>query len=275
MQRAFVISDLHGQMQLFNNFLEHSGYDPGKDRLIVAGDTCDIGNETMAIHEALFEIGAEQLVGNHEISHLCRINIRPYDDTLDPDYIGFVALGIDLGYFKLAAEHDGVLITHAGLSKRLAMVGLTESGAEDSSFKVHYESGTLTAAVAADLLNTRLESRVHIRMVEGEDGPHPLLDVNGDRMWTDWFYPFWFRPYDFSDVGPVEKCGFYDGFKQVVGHTPVGSFNEKQRRLIAESGVTMVDPYARKFFDRKGYCRWALIEDGEVAACTYIPDEED
>jgi hypothetical protein len=258
MARTIVVSDLHGQKRLLVNALAHAEFEPTVDTLVVAGDTCDIGGETMQVHEMLFDLGAIQLVGNHEISHLCRIDIRPYDVGLDPDYIAFIGLGIDMGEFKMAHEVDGVLISHAGLSKRLAMTGLTAGGKEDSSLSTHYHSGTLSAAIVAKHFNERLKSRVHI------DHELLLLDVDGDPMWTDWFYPFWFRPYDYQDQGPVERCGFFDGFKQVVGHTPVGSFTSKQQRLIAQSQVSLIDPYARKHFGLDGYCRYAVIENGEV-----------
>lgn len=267
-QRAIVLSDLHGQLTLLENALDHAGFDATKDRLIVAGDTCDIGSRTMEIHEVLFGIGAEQLVGNHEISHLCRIGIRPYDDALDPDYIAFIGLGIDMGEFSMAAEHDGVFISHAGLSKRLVLKGFTERSNEDTTFRMLHENGELTAEKAAEVLNERLKSRVHVRIIEGDDGPHPILDVDGDVMWTDWFYPFWFRAYHDPDWGAVQDCGFYDGFKQVVGHTPVGSFSQKQQRLIHGSGVRLTDPYARAAYaDPRSFSkhyRYAVIEDGEV-----------
>jgi hypothetical protein len=268
MTRAIVLSDLHGQMNLFENALKHSEYDPKSDRLIIAGDTCDIGNHTMAIHIAADELGAEELVGNHEISHLCGIEIRPYDVSLDPAYQGFIAIAISCGDMKLAAEHEGVLISHAGLSKRLATKGFTEGGREDSSFSTLHHSCILTAESAARILNERLSSRVHIRMIEGDDGSHPIMDVDQDPMWTDWFYPFWFRPYMAPDYGQVAECGFYDGFKQVVGHTPVSSFSSKQQRLIHGSGVSLTDPYARAVFeypDRfKDHYRYVVIEDGQV-----------
>jgi hypothetical protein len=267
--RTIVCADIHGQLRLLENILKHSKFNKEIDELVVAGDCCDIGNETMQVHKLLADLGAIILVGNHEISHMCGIDITPYDYSLDPDYPKFIALAIACGELRLAHATQGVLITHAGLSRRLVTLGVGQRFAtEDTFLRTPFENGELTAQLTAQLLNDRLFSRVHI------DEDLMLMNIDPDPMWTDWFYPLWFRPYEWLDNGPKNMVGFFDGFPQIVGHTPVGSFSSKQQRLIAASDVTLVDPYARKHWGDHNYCRYAVIEDGIVSLVIVTKDSK-
>ena len=256
--RYIVVSDLHGQIRLLENVLKHSNFDKENDKLISLGDVCDIGNQTMQIHELLFEYGAIQLVGNHEIAHMTSMQIYPYDYSLDPDYKKFIGLAIACNQMQLAYCVDNIVMTHAGLSKRLVQKGVTERGSEDSTLKYMYESGTITAELICQKLNERLYNTVFI------DEELMLMNFTNDSLFTDWFYPLWFRPYNSPDGGQASDVGFYSGVRQIIGHTPVGSFTQKQQRLISESGVYLIDPYARENFNNPGYCKYAIIENGNI-----------
>lgn len=258
MGRTVVCSDIHGNPFLLENVLSQSNFKEGDDKLVVAGDTCDRGKRSWDAYEMIFELGGIHLLGNHEISHLCGINIKPYDHSMDPDLIGFLGIGIDEGLFQMAHAVEGVLITHAGLSKRIVQKGVNENNSQDDFLHVHYASGTLSAEVAANLLNERVKNNIVLNKEEG------TLTVKPDQMWVDWFHPFWFRPYQEADQGPKEAVGYYDGFKQIIGHTSPHYFSEKALRMITASGVTLVDPNDYRYW-HADYCRYAVIEDGEVA----------
>jgi hypothetical protein len=82
--RTIVCSDIHGNLARLRAILDHSKFDLEKDRLIHAGDCCDIGPFTYEVMDLLERNGAKFLIGNHELAHLLPDqHIRPYDATLD------------------------------------------------------------------------------------------------------------------------------------------------------------------------------------------------
>lgn len=69
MKRILVISDIHGEIEKFEQLLEEAQYDAKQDQLILLGDYVDRGPNARAVIEKVRELkeeGALILKGNHE-----------------------------------------------------------------------------------------------------------------------------------------------------------------------------------------------------------------
>lgn len=69
MKRLLAISDIHGELELFNELLEKIGYDAAVDQLVLLGDYVDRGPDSKQVLErviALKKQGAIVLRGNHD-----------------------------------------------------------------------------------------------------------------------------------------------------------------------------------------------------------------
>lgn len=98
------------------NALEHARYEAGVDRLVFAGDFADRGPDGRACLELIEASGAEVLWGNHDVAVLLGRPIDPQDPasrTLRPHFVERFGAAA----WKLALCVDGVLVTHAGLSR--------------------------------------------------------------------------------------------------------------------------------------------------------------
>jgi predicted phosphodiesterase len=182
--RCIVIADAHAQPWLISNALEHSHYDKKEDRLIFAGDFLDVGIEPDKCFDILEEQGAEMLFGNHEVSVLLNKPVTPQSLVSWEYQAMFEKLVRDPEQpWKVATAHDGVLITHAGVSQvyHRALYGYEEMGAD----------------YVADYFNKRFELIL--------DVPEIALD-----FWAN-DSPLWFRP---GLMAPLP------GIVQVAGHTP-------------------------------------------------------
>ncbi|QUW22792.1 serine/threonine protein phosphatase [Sporosarcina sp. Marseille-Q4063] len=69
MKRTLVISDIHGEIELFERLLTDVNYDSSHDQLILLGDYVDRGANSRKVLEKVIELkskGALVLKGNHE-----------------------------------------------------------------------------------------------------------------------------------------------------------------------------------------------------------------
>lgn len=69
MKRVLVISDIHGELNKFNELLGKTDYDCKKDQLILLGDYVDRGPDSRGVLEKVMKLkedGAIVLRGNHE-----------------------------------------------------------------------------------------------------------------------------------------------------------------------------------------------------------------
>lgn len=69
MKRILAISDIHGELELFNELLEKVKYDASEDQLILLGDYVDRGPNSKGVLERVIELkeqGAIVLRGNHD-----------------------------------------------------------------------------------------------------------------------------------------------------------------------------------------------------------------
>lgn len=69
MKRTLVVSDIHGELNKFENLLHKAKYDPDKDQLILLGDYVDRGPDAQGVLNKVMELkkqGAIVLRGNHD-----------------------------------------------------------------------------------------------------------------------------------------------------------------------------------------------------------------
>ena len=69
MKRTLVISDIHGEIELFERLLADVNYDSSHDQLILLGDYVDRGPNSKKVLDKVIELksdGALVLKGNHE-----------------------------------------------------------------------------------------------------------------------------------------------------------------------------------------------------------------
>ncbi|MCG7344511.1 serine/threonine protein phosphatase [Sporosarcina sp. ACRSL] len=69
MKRTLVISDIHGELDLFEELLQTANYDPTNDQLILLGDYIDRGPDSKRVIDKVMQLkdeGAIVLKGNHE-----------------------------------------------------------------------------------------------------------------------------------------------------------------------------------------------------------------
>lgn len=69
LKRTLVISDIHGELDLFEELLKQVNYDPNEDQLILLGDYIDRGANSIGVLDKVIQLkeaGAIVLKGNHE-----------------------------------------------------------------------------------------------------------------------------------------------------------------------------------------------------------------
>lgn len=241
--KTYVITDLHGNYRLLDNFLKFSGYDREKDRLVCAGDFSDIGEHSVQVLATLEHERAIILVGNHEFAHCYKYPITPYNSELDKfaaDYWMTRILNKDWG---IAYEVDDVLITHAGVSEALWTLK-------------YFEKGTLREIM--DYLNASFWNSTSY------NGKY--LELLGDRWlnYDDQYSPLWYRPFDTEFRDGDVFINAPAPIKQIVGHTPVEYYPTETQQQLLGMNFIMIDPYSRHFHNQD-YCKWAEIENGEIS----------
>lgn len=80
MKRTLVISDIHGERELFDELLQKVKYDAAEDQLILLGDYVDRGPDSKGVLERVIELkkrGAIVLRGNHDQMMLDAVGDKP------------------------------------------------------------------------------------------------------------------------------------------------------------------------------------------------------
>ncbi|MGH2318602.1 metallophosphoesterase family protein [Planococcus sp. SE5232] len=80
MKRILAISDIHGELELFDELLQKAEYDAVGDQLILLGDYGDRGPDSKGVLERVIELkkrGAIVLRGNHDQMMLDAVNDEP------------------------------------------------------------------------------------------------------------------------------------------------------------------------------------------------------
>ena len=220
------------------NALEHAQYEAGLDRLIFAGDFADRGPDGRECLELIEASGAEVLWGNHDVAVLLWRPIFPQDPacrTLRPHFMK----RFEEAAWKVALCVDGVLITHAGLSRV-------------------YRHDWEACGHDPERLAARLNEEFQLVIAPCVDTRDELAWPNGEKpSLLDHMGPLWFRP------TPALPEGLLQGVTQVCGHSP---FDGREHRALAEQGLHVVDPtLVLGTMHHHGISyRYAVIEGGEV-----------
>ncbi|GEK34667.1 metallophosphoesterase [Kurthia sibirica] len=67
--RTLLISDIHGELEMFEELLERVNYQPDEDELVLLGDYIDRGPSPSGVLDKIIDLkkaGAQVLMGNHE-----------------------------------------------------------------------------------------------------------------------------------------------------------------------------------------------------------------
>lgn len=216
--RAIVLADAHAQPWLIENALEHSHYDKSKDKLIFAGDWLDIGPEPKECLLLLEEMGAEMLIGNHELAIATRTLICP-QDFRSWSFEDFITDKIINRQWGVVTLWDRVVISHAG-------------------FSMEYESelSRKTAPEFVDSVNRRFFDRF----------------LTSDLEFTGMQGPLWWRPDAYRSpaqsikqiVGhtPPELLKSYRNFHVIDPYNSTKFEKDRFRYAIIQDGeVTVVD----------------------------------
>lgn len=139
MQRTLIISDIHGELKLFNKLLGKINYNPDKDKLILLGDYIDRGPDSKGVLNRVMELkkqGAIVIRGNHDEMMLTAVDDKPdarkrweragalstlksYDSSINSmelpetdefkEHVSFIR---EMDYFY---EQDNYIFVHAGV----------------------------------------------------------------------------------------------------------------------------------------------------------------
>jgi hypothetical protein len=240
-KRAVVVSDIHGNAEFLQNVLLHSDFDPEHDRLIFAGDLVDREDQVEESLMLLEAADAEFLLGNHDQAIALGFYIGEQERKnrwLAP----YFEEGVLNGKIKVVAEHQGVLVSHGGVSSRYEWILRAADGdlakmAEimNASFKDEYKSQAFP-----DVYSTYHSG------YKSEFGPD-LLARDG---------PLWFRPFD----GRMEE-GLPLRVPQVAGHTPPNCYSKGERDSLVKDKFYLIHP---PYFPKKNFYRYAVIDNGQV-----------
>jgi len=230
--RTIVLSDAHGEPAVIRGVVAHSGYDPGVDRLVFAGDAIEVGRDSAGCLALLDELGAEFLVGNHEYALFVDRALEA--EPVDPAVEAHVRERISCGRWGVVTEADGVLVSHAGVSQYFA---------GEFSQAVGRSLGEFVDAVNDAFWRALASPDSALEGVCGQSGP------------------LWYRPR--GGMAPLR------GVVQVAGHTPIGLLHRSdEAERLAKGGFHLVDPNVRQW-RAEGYpppapLRYAVIEAGHV-----------
>lgn len=241
-----VLSDLHGNLKLYDNALRESGYQKGRDVLVIAGDWMDIGEDSEELWKRIEAEADVILLGNHELAHIIQQEISPYDNKLDFTSMPLeIAEAVRDGQIKLAyVANDEVLITHAGVSEALI-----------NSTMNPQISGLRNVQQIADALNMHF-----INSLSFDANGMPSLNEQERWFAHSNISPLWWRPLE-RGLQPAK------GLKQMAGHTPAGYYTSTQQRKLKEAGFILVDPYVAKHFHKHDFFVYGTIsvDDDDVS----------
>jgi hypothetical protein len=230
-RRTIVVSDAHGYPAVIANALEHSGFRPGIDGFVYAGDFVDRGPDEVGCLALIERYATQVLVGNHELSVL--VDFPLAEQTAASR--GLRQLLLDRVFSADPAEAwraalciDGVLVTHAGIASRYERAFIERCDRDPARLAEHLNQMFVGA------LRRQLQTGGWDRAgILGDDGV------------------LWFRPRPWSSLLPLANV------VQVTGHTPP---DEK----LEPEGFFMVDPCVWMEPDVSTRYRYAVIEDGRV-----------
>ena len=217
--KILTISDLHGRVVWNKANFEHY------DRVIFLGDYTDsyiFDDETIYTNIArIIQLKLRQpdkfvlLIGNHDAQYLHFPHYRcsRFRPSAQPKLSLLFAKHPDL--FQIAYQQRSYLFTHAGITNKWLTHFLARTGNDLLTLTADYN--------LAGLLN-EIHQSVNYRNL--------LFDVGPKRGGSDRFGgPVWADRIETSN-------DFLTGFRQIVGHTPVGDFTTMSDK---SSSITYTD----------------------------------
>ena len=236
---TLVVSDVHAFPEFLENALRRSGFRAGVDHLVFAGDLLDRGGEPGACLERLEELEAEMLIGDHDHATMLGYFIGEQSPA-SRDYRHSLLRRFSNGGLNLVAHADGVLVSHAGLSR---------------AFAADFASVGRDPVRLAQLLNEEYRHDLARQISHGVTQPEPRT--------LDGHSPMWLRVDD-PDVGPERLL---DGVEQVAGHTTPSVFRRWTEADFRAAGLYLIDPgsYGLGPRDHPRHYRYGVIRGGAVS----------
>jgi hypothetical protein len=237
-RRTIVLSDVHGYPELIENALGAAEFRQGADELIFAGDFVDRGGHARECLKLLDELGARTLIGNHDQAIALGYWIGE-QQAASKAFRRTILKRIRSRRLELVASVDGVLVSHAGISR---------------AFAPDFAAAGRDPALLARRLNDEYHAAVARLLEHGAEWPEPRT--------VDEYSPLWLRVDD-ADVGPDRLL---DGVEQIAGHTTPLVFRRWTEEDFRDAGLYCIDPgtYGLGRRDHPAHYRYAVIEGGRV-----------
>jgi hypothetical protein len=236
---TLVISDVHAFPEFLESALGRSGFRAGVDHLVFAGDLLDRGGHPGACLERLDELGAEMLIGDHDHATMLGYFIGEQSPA-SRGYRQALLRRFSSGALSLVTQVEGVLISHAGLSR---------------TFTADFMAVGRDPARLARLLNEEFRRALERQLSLGMAHPEPRT--------LDGHSPMWLRVDD-ADVGPERLL---DGIEQIAGHTTPSVFRHWTEADFRAAGLCLIDPgsYGLGPRDHPRHYRYGVIRGGMVS----------
>jgi hypothetical protein len=235
---TLVVSDVHAFPEFLENALRRSGFRAGIDHLVFAGDLLDRGGEPGACLERLVDLDAVMLIGDHDHATMLGYFIGEQSPA-SRNFRQALLRRFRSGALSLVAQVDGVLISHAGLSR---------------AFAADFDAAGRDPAQFALLLNEEFRGDLERQLSAGIEQPEPRT--------LDGHSPMWLRVDD-ADVGPERVLG---EIEQIAGHTTPGVFRHWTEADFRAAGLYLIDPgsYGLGPRDHPRHYRYGVVRDGTV-----------
>ena len=236
---TLVVSDVHAFAEFLENALRRSGFRAGVDHLLFAGDLLDRGGQPGECLERLDELHAEMLIGDHDHATMLGYFIGEQSPA-SSGYRQSLLQRFSSGSLNLVATVDGLLITHAGLSR---------------AFAPDFAAVGRDPVRLAQLVNEEFHHALERQLAMGMMQPEPRT--------LDGHSPMWLRVDD-ADVGPERLLG---GIEQIAGHTTPSVFRHWTEADFRAAGLYLIDPgsYGLGSRDHPRHYRYAVIRGGVVS----------
>jgi hypothetical protein len=236
---TLVVSDVHAFPEFLENALRRSGFRAGIDRLVFAGDLLDRGGQPGVCLERLDELQAEMLIGDHDHATMLGYFIGEQSPA-SRDYRQALLRRFSSGALSLVTDVNGVLISHAGLSR---------------VFAADFATVGRDPARLARLIDEEFRRDLASQLSQGMTQPEPRT--------LDGHSPLWLRVDD-SDVGPKRLL---DGIEQIAGHTTPSVFRHWTEADFRVAGLHLIDPgsYGLGSRDHPRHFRYGVIRGGTVS----------
>jgi len=236
---TLVVSDVHAFPEFLENALRRSGFRAGVDHLVFAGDLLDRGGQPGACLRRLDELDAEMLLGDHDHATMLGYFIGEQSPA-SADYRRTLLQRFYGGSLNLVTHVDGVLISHAGISR---------------AFAADFAAVGRDGAGLARLVNDEFRRDLERQLSRGMKQPEPRT--------LDGHSPMWLRVDD-ANVGPERLL---DGVEQIAGHTTPSVFRHWTEADFLVAGLHLIDPgsYGLTSRDHPRHYRYGVIRAGMVS----------